>query len=269
MVDQNPDQEPPYKDQPINAILFDDRGHPFFIFLRNQSLTYKMTQTPDGRVFLIDFVFPNPKKGFELKLLEFKGGSNVSTQIKVHDYLEAHNGAVNEFFDYQFSGLLFTDEPSWKPLNKHEIAGIALGFGYFCSSDGLTEIPEEWLAPKMTDHVYCDFSWGNTQMLALLVRTIETKPSKQEFVLAIDERSRVFLVKRCELHGIFSKEVVIEMCKQDGCSTTLRVPLSGLEPKHRESFSSFLALGCVKNLTNRRFDDLPEGVFEVNPSFGA
>ena len=268
MSNERVDQEPPYKDLPINAILFDDHGHPFFIFLRSQTATYKMAQTPDGRVFLINVVFRNPNKGFGLMLLGGKGDSLVSTQIEVRDYREAHNGAVYEFIDHHSSGLLFTDEPSWNPLNKDKIAEIALGFGYGCSDSGLTEIPEEWLAPRMSDHVYCDFTLQNGQMLALLIRTIETKPTKQEFVLAVDEHSQVLLVKRCEMHGMFSKEAVIDICKQDGCCTTMRVPLTALEPDHRESFSRFIASECVRNLPNRRFDHLPEGLFATHPEFG-
>jgi hypothetical protein len=270
MVDQNPNREPPYKDQPIKAILFDDQGHPFFVFLRIHTLTYKMAQTPDGRVFFIEFVFPLPNMGFEFSLSGVnKGGSRLSTHIKVHDYREAHKGAVKEFIHYQSSWMTFTDEPSWKPLNKDQIAEIALGFGYFCSGDKLTQIPEPWLAPGMRDYVYCDFTLQNGQMLALLVRTIETKPTKQEFVLAVDEHDQVLLVKKCEVHGVFSKEAVIDMCRQDGRCTTMRVPLTALEPEHRKSFSRFLALDCVKNLPNKRFDDLPEGVFEANPNLGA
>ena len=89
-------------------------------------------------------------------------------------------------------------------------------------------------------------------------------------MLAINEHNQVLLVKKCELHGVWwSKEAVIDMYKQDGsCTTVLRVPLTALTPAHRQSFSQFIALDCVKNLTNRRFDHLPERLFETRRDFG-
>ena len=63
----------------------------------------------------------------------------------------------------------------WKPLAKKQIEQIALEFGYLCSESRLSPMPEEWLAPRMSDYVYCDFSLQNGQMLALLVRPSRDK----------------------------------------------------------------------------------------------
>jgi hypothetical protein len=155
------------------------------------------------------------------------------------------------------------------PLERQQVDQIALAFGLVCSGPEILHIPETWLEPTMSDHVYGDFILKNGQMLALLVRTIAIKPSKREFALAVDERNHVFLVKRCELQGIFSKDLVIDIYSQDGTNSTLRLPMSALPPEQRKRFLDFLNSNCVRNLPNMRFDDLPARLFETHPNFSA
>src|SRR5436190_3204711 len=218
-----PDEADTHKDQSLEAVLFDEKQNAFFIFFRTHfesGRTYRMVQTPDEKVFSIEIVFRDLPKGFEMGLVDSK---NTSHQLKVQDYLENRSGTVNGFVAHSGSMRLFTDEPSWEPLKKDETVKIALGFGYFFSGSKLSSIPESWLAPEVNDYVYCDFSLKDGQMLALLTRTIGSKARKQKFVLALDQHNKMFLVKRCQLHGLFSKELVVDLCSREGNSRTLRL----------------------------------------------
>src|SRR4051794_35948156 len=107
MSKNNAAERSSYEDKSLEAILFDERHNAFFIFLRTHfesGSSYRMAQTPDGKVFFINLVFRALSKGFEMQLTDSK--DNLC-QAKVHDYLEAHQGLVDAFISSDFSMKMF------------------------------------------------------------------------------------------------------------------------------------------------------------------
>lgn len=137
-------------DQILDMVLFDKERNAFFIFLRKPKDTdtvYTMAQTPDNKVYFIQFYnFLNDlPKGFEI--IAYDANETIK-EIRISDYLEHGKGVVNRFSKIEPEMRMFTDEPSFAPLDDKMLYDVAIGFGHMFSGSKLVPMPESWLAPK-------------------------------------------------------------------------------------------------------------------------